>query len=170
MAFKPRILKILGNPNLWLCMENSIGNPLLSTQETQHVTLDREEYRKPITEHTGNLTCDSWWRIVHETHHWAHRKPNLLLWMENLPGNPTCDSGWRRVQETHHWAHRKPNLWLWMEKSTGNPSLSTQETQPVTLDGEQYRKPILWSQGNCNVAVYIYIHLFLCFSYLFHFK
>ena len=118
------------------------------------VALNGEEYRKPITEHTGNPTYDYGWRRVQETYHWAHRKPNLWLWIkksrENLSlstqetqpvtlneeeyrkhitehtGNPTCDSEWRRVQETHDWAHRKPNLWLWMEKSTaGNPSLIT---------------------------------------------
>ena len=66
-------------PNLWLWMEKSTGNPSLSTQETQPVTLNGEEYRKPINGHTGNPTCDSEWRRVQETHHWAHRKPNLWL-------------------------------------------------------------------------------------------
>jgi len=45
-------------------MEKSTGNPLLSSKETQPVTLDGEEYRKPITKLTGNLTCDSGWRRV----------------------------------------------------------------------------------------------------------
>jgi len=40
-------------------MEKSTGNPSLNTQETQPVTLDEEEYRKHITEHTGNPTNDS---------------------------------------------------------------------------------------------------------------
>ena len=33
------------------------------------VTLDEEEYRKPITQHTGNPTCDSGLRRVQETYH-----------------------------------------------------------------------------------------------------
>jgi len=50
-------------------MEKSTGNLSLSTQETQPVTLDGEEYRKPITEHTGNPTCDSEWRRIQEAYH-----------------------------------------------------------------------------------------------------
>ena len=160
------------------------------------MALNGEEYRKPITEHRGNPTCDSEWRRVQETYHWVHRKPNLWLWMEkstgNLSlstqetqpvalngeeyrkpitgytGNPTCDSEWRRVKETYHWAYRKPNLWLWMEKSTGNLSLSTQETQPVSLVKEYSRKPNLCSE---ETVVVVYLHqFFLCFFYLFHFN
>ena len=33
------------------------------------VTLDEEEYRKPITQYTGNPTCDSGLRRVKETYH-----------------------------------------------------------------------------------------------------
>jgi len=50
-------------------MKKNKGNPSLSTQETQPVTLNGEEYRKPITEHTGNPTCGSGWRSIQETHH-----------------------------------------------------------------------------------------------------
>jgi len=39
-------------------MEKNTGNPSLSTQETQPVAVNGEEYRKPITEHTGNPTYD----------------------------------------------------------------------------------------------------------------
>jgi len=60
-------------------MEKSTGNPSLSTQETQPVSLNGEDYRKHIIGQTGNPTCYSEWRRVQETHHWAHRKPNLLL-------------------------------------------------------------------------------------------
>ena len=35
-------------------MKKNKGNPSLSTQETQPVTLNGEEYRKPMIEHTGN--------------------------------------------------------------------------------------------------------------------
>ena len=78
MALKPRIQEDLRKP--------------------KPVTLNGEEYRKPITRHTEN--------------------PNLWLWMENIPGNPslgtqetqTCDSEWIIFQETHHKAHRKPKL------------------------------------------------------------
>jgi len=40
-------------------MEKSSENTSLGSQETQPVTLNGKEYRKPITEHTGNPTCDS---------------------------------------------------------------------------------------------------------------
>ena len=79
-------------PSLWLWMEKSTRNPLLSTQETQPVALNEEAYRKPITEHTGNPACDSEWRRVQETHHWAHRKPNLWLWMGKHTRNPSLST------------------------------------------------------------------------------
>jgi len=52
-----------------------------------------------------------------------------------------------------------------MEKSIGNLSLSTQETHPVTLNEEYPGNPTCGAKETV-VAVYIYIHLFLCFSYL----
>jgi len=39
-------------------MKKSTGNLSLSTQETQLVALNGEEYKKPIAEHTGNPTYD----------------------------------------------------------------------------------------------------------------
>ena len=83
----------------------------------------------PSYEHTWNPFCDSKWRRVEETHHYAHRKPNLWLWMEKSRGNPSLST-----QETQRVTLNGENTW--------NPSLSTQETQPVTLNGEEYRKPI----------------------------
>ena len=103
-------------------MEKTTGNTSLGTQETQPVTLNGKEYRKPITEHTGNPTCDSGWRRVQETHHWAHRKPNLLLWMKKSTGNPSLStqetqalgSGWRISEETvvEVYLHRFISLFL----------------------------------------------------------
>ena len=49
MAFKPRIQEDLREP--------------------EPVNLNGEEYRKPITELTGNPTYDSEWRRVQETYH-----------------------------------------------------------------------------------------------------
>jgi len=49
MAFKARIQEDLRKP--------------------KPVTLNREEYRKPMAEHLGNPTYDSEWRRVQETHH-----------------------------------------------------------------------------------------------------
>ena len=93
------------------------------------------------------------------------RKPNLWIWMKNIPGNPTCGSGRRIFQETqpvnldeeYSW---KPNLWTWMKNIPGNPTYGSgrkifQGNQPV------FEETV--------VAVYLFMHnpfiSFICFTF-----